>query len=103
MRCKMRKIILFISMLVMFTFLVSCAPQELTDEELEAELGKLTPEERAELLNDLEAKESGALAGQASYRVFTEKYAGKAPTLANYVTRAPPSQLARVRPVTQRF
>src|SRR3989344_5939653 len=101
MRCKMRKIILFISMLVMFTFLVSCAPQELTDEELEAELAKLTPEEQAELLNDLEAKEGGALAGQAKF--FKSAYSRKAPTLANYVTKASSSQIAQVITVTRGF
>src|SRR3989344_1507619 len=62
----MRKILVISSVVVMFMFLVSCAPQQqLTDEELEAELAKLTPEERAELLKDLESKDDGALAGQA--------------------------------------
>ncbi|HLD79367.1 MAG TPA: DUF4215 domain-containing protein [Candidatus Nanoarchaeia archaeon] len=72
----MKKLLILVSMLVMFLLVVSCAPQELTDEELDAELAKLTPEERAELLADLEAKESGALAGQAS-KEFTAKYARK--------------------------
>ena len=57
----------------MFMFLVSCVPQQpLTDEELKAELSKLTPEERAQLLKDLDNKEGGAFAGQAiasKYRV----------------------------------
>jgi len=44
----------------------------MTDEELEAELAKLTPEEREELVKHLEAKESGALSGQAS-RQLTQK------------------------------
>src|SRR3989344_234574 len=62
----MRKILVISSVLVIFVFLVSCVPQQpLTDEELQAELTKLTPEERAELLKDLEGKEDGALAGQA--------------------------------------
>lgn len=66
------KILLLLSMMVIFLFVVSCAPQ-MTDEELKAELAKLTPEERAELLADLEAKESGSLAGQA----VKAKYVGK--------------------------
>ena len=62
----MKKLLVLISTLVMFLLVVSCAPQEqLTDEELEAELAKLTPEEREELLADLEKEDSGALAGQA--------------------------------------
>src|SRR3989344_932663 len=73
----MRKILVISSLLVMFMFLVSCAPQQpLTDEELQAELAKLTPEERAELLKDLESKEDGALAGQAvakKYSTFSPK------------------------------
>lgn len=60
------KILFLISVIVTLVFLVSCAPKELTDEELDAELAKLTPEEKAELLKDLETKESGALAGQAT-------------------------------------
>ena len=48
----------------MFVFLISCAPQ-ITDEELEAELAKLTPEQREELLADLESKSNSAFAGQA--------------------------------------
>ncbi|MEK6905313.1 MAG: hypothetical protein AABX24_02830 [Nanoarchaeota archaeon] len=59
----MKKIIV-ISLLVIFMFLVSCVPQ-MTDEELEAELAKLTPEQREELLADLESKGNSAFAGQA--------------------------------------
>jgi|SRR3989344_1829674 len=68
----MRKIFVAISLLIIFIFLVSCAPP-LTDEELQAELAKLTPEEREQLLADLESKEGGALAGQA----LKAKYVGK--------------------------
>ena len=72
---------------MMFIFLVSCAPP-LTDAELEAELAKLTPEERAELLADLESKESGALAGQAiNYAIKTK--------LSPRVAAAPVSQLKK--------
>lgn len=67
-----KKILVLFLFLVMFMFLVSCAPA-LTDKELEAELSKLTPEQREELLKDLEAKESGALAGQAYAKSFAEK------------------------------
>lgn len=52
----------FFSLIVVVVFLISCAPQ-MTDEELEAELSTLTPEEREELLADLEAKENVPLAG----------------------------------------
>jgi len=60
----------------MFMFLVSCAPP-LTDEELEAELAKLTPEEREQLLADLESKESGALAGNA-FKAYVGKVSQRA-------------------------
>ncbi|MBU0470185.1 MAG: hypothetical protein KKA62_05675, partial [Nanoarchaeota archaeon] len=51
--------------LLIFLLVVSCVPeQSLTDEEIKAELAKLTPEERDALLKDLE-NENGALAGQA--------------------------------------
>ncbi len=66
----MKKIIV-ISLLVIFMFLVSCAPQ-ITDEELEAELAKLTPEEREQLLKDLESK--SAFAGQAVKQKAATKY-----------------------------
>lgn len=60
------KILLLISVFVIFMFLVSCVPQQqLTDEELKAELEKLTPEEREALVKDLESQKSGALSGQA--------------------------------------
>ncbi|MBU0470514.1 MAG: carbohydrate binding domain-containing protein, partial [Nanoarchaeota archaeon] len=50
---------------------VSCVPeQSLTDEEIKAELAKLTPEERDALLKDLE-NENGALAGQAMAKRFS--------------------------------
>src|SRR3989344_4069232 len=62
----MKKLLILVSMLVMFLLIVSCAPQELTEEELDAELAKLTPEEKAALLEDLESTEGGALAGQVS-------------------------------------
>ena len=96
-----KKLLIFVSMLVMFLLVVSCVPKELTDEELEAELAKLTPEERVELLADLEAKEGGALAGQASRdrELLTAKYAGKTPVLAKYVIRASSSQITRVKTV----
>ena len=65
----------------MFLFLVACVPQKpLTDEELKAELSKLTPEEREALLKDLESKEGGAFAGQAirsRYSKISPKAAGR--------------------------
>jgi len=68
-------------------FVVSCAPP-MTDEELEAELAKLTPEEREQLLADLESKESGALAGQAvNYAIKTK--------VSPRVAYAPVSQLRK--------
>lgn len=69
----MKKIIVISSLLVMFMFLVSCAPQ-ITNEELEAELAKLTPEQREELLADLESKGGSAFAGQAVRQESTLKY-----------------------------
>ena len=84
----MKKVLILISMFVMFLLVVSCAPQEMTDEELQAELAKLTPEERAELLADLDAKESGALAGQGTR--FKRAYAGKAPALARSQSASAP-------------
>ncbi|MEK6939394.1 MAG: hypothetical protein AABX31_01580 [Nanoarchaeota archaeon] len=77
----MRKIFVISSLLVMFLFLVACVPQKpLTDEELKAELSKLTPEEREALLKDLESKEGGAFAGQAirsRYSKISPKAAGR--------------------------
>lgn len=70
------KISLLISVLLILIVVVSCAPQ-MTDEELEAELAKLTPEEREELLADLEAKEGGALAGQAYQAKYVQKISPK--------------------------
>ena len=58
------KILWLVSVLVILLFLVSCVPQQVSDEELEAELAKLTPEQKEALVNDLE-NENGALAGQA--------------------------------------
>ena len=55
------KMLLLLSMIVVLLFVVSCAPKELTDEELEAELSKLTPEE----LEVVTAEDSGAFAGMA--------------------------------------
>ncbi|MDP3697965.1 MAG: serine hydrolase domain-containing protein [Nanoarchaeota archaeon] len=71
----MGKILVAILLLIMFMFLISCAPTKpLTDEELKAELAKLTLEEREQLLADLESKESGAFAGQA---IRAKSYAKK--------------------------
>ena len=39
--------------LVLVLFLVSCVPQQVSEEELAAELAKLTPEEREALMKDL--------------------------------------------------
>ena len=95
------KISLLISVLLILIFLVSCAPQ-LTDEELEAELAKLTPEEREELLADLESKESGALAGKGSADRLTttpkKTYAQKmSPKVAKVVARASPAQVTQIK------
>ena len=70
----MKKILVIGSLLVVILFLVSCAPQ-MTDEELEAELAKLTPEEREALIKDLETQEKGAFAGQAVAK-YSPKLAG---------------------------
>ncbi|MBU0470541.1 MAG: hypothetical protein KKA62_05540 [Nanoarchaeota archaeon] len=71
----MKKILVISSLLVLFIFLVSCLPQQqITDEELETELAKLTPEQREQLLKDLESKDGGALAGQAVRQEFVSKY-----------------------------
>lgn len=67
------KILLLISVFVVLLLVVSCAPP-MTDEELEAELAKLTPEEREALVADLENKEGGALAGQAVSASIAAKY-----------------------------
>ncbi|MDO8511403.1 MAG: LamG-like jellyroll fold domain-containing protein [Nanoarchaeota archaeon] len=71
----MRRIVksLLFLLLLFSLFLVSCAAQ-MTDEELEAELAKLTPEEREALLKDLE-NEKGAFAGQAIAK-YSSKLAG---------------------------
>src|SRR3989344_5339394 len=69
----MRKISLLISISLILIVVVSCAAQ-ITDEELEAELAKLTPEEREQLLKDLE-NEKGAFAGQAIAK-YSSKLAG---------------------------
>ena len=57
----MKKLLILVSMVVMFLLIVSCAPKELTDEELEAELSELTPGE----LEAVTAEDSGAFAGMA--------------------------------------
>src|SRR3989344_6973679 len=69
----MRKISLLISISLILIVVVSCAAQ-ITDEELEAELAKLSPEEREQLLADLE-NEKGAFAGQAIAK-YSSKLAG---------------------------
>ncbi len=54
-------------LLLLSLLLTSCSLEEpISDQELEAELAKLTPEERQALLEELESQEDGALAGQAS-------------------------------------
>ncbi len=78
------------SLLVMFMFLVSCAPQ-ITDEELEAELAKLTPEQREELLADLESKGNSAFAGQAVRQESTLKYG-----ISKAASTAPTTQIKTV-------
>lgn len=73
---KMRKIIVIMSLLVAFLLLAACAPKPLTDEEVKAELTKLTPEQRQQLLKDLESDESGAFVGQAvAYKYGSPKLA----------------------------
>src|SRR3989338_876332 len=74
----------YFDVVLILIVVVSCAPQ-MTDEELEAELAKLTPEEREKLLADLESKESGALAGQA-YSAAVAKY--KLPAKVATVSKA---------------
>ncbi len=60
------KLLMLISVMVTFLFLVSCAPQKpLTDEELQAELSKLPPEE----LEAVTAEDKGALAGKAQAKL----------------------------------
>jgi len=65
----------------------------MTDEELEAELAKLTPEEREQLLADLESKEGGALAGQASRAKYVSKVS---PKVARVVARASKSKIQAI-------
>src|SRR3989344_3002949 len=93
----LRKISPF-SVLLILILVVSCAPQ-MTDEELEAELAKLTPEEREQLLADLESKESGALAGQAvAKKIARSAYAQKiSPKAAKVVTRASRVQVTQIK------
>src|SRR3989344_7785399 len=93
---------LLISVLLILIVVVSCAPQ-ITDEELEAELAKLTPEEREQLLADLESKESGALAGQAvAKRIAGSAYAQKiSPKAATYVTRASSVETQKIKKVVE--
>ncbi|MBU1976658.1 MAG: hypothetical protein KKA62_01755, partial [Nanoarchaeota archaeon] len=68
-----RRSLMLVGVFVLLLFLVSCLPQKpLTDEELEAELTKLTPEEREVLVKDLESGD-GALAGQASARTIPSR------------------------------
>lgn len=56
---------MLISVMVTLLFLVSCAPEKpLTDEELQAELAKLSPEE----LEAVTAEDKGALAGKATQK-----------------------------------
>ncbi len=79
-----------IGLLVLFMFLVSCAPQ-ITNEELEAELAKLTPEQREELLADLESKGNSAFAGQAVRQESTIKYG-----ISKAASTAPTTQIKTV-------
>jgi|SRR3989338_7344098 len=96
----MRKLLVVCSLLIMLVFLVSCAPEApLTDEELEAELAKLTPEEREQLLADLEAKDSGALAGKGyASAIAKTTYSKKvSPKVVKAITRASPAQVTQIR------
>jgi len=98
--------LLIISALLILIVVVSCAPQQqLTDDELEAELAKLTPEEREELVKDLENKESGALAGQASAKkIAGSAYAQKiSPKAARVVTRASSAQTIQIKTLAQKL
>ncbi|MBI4147265.1 DUF4215 domain-containing protein [Candidatus Woesearchaeota archaeon] len=54
------KILLLVSLFVILLFVVSCAPK-MSDEELQAELSKLSPEEREAVM----AEDSGTFAGMA--------------------------------------
>lgn len=64
----MRWVKYIICFLLISILLVSCAP----DPELEAELAKLSPEERQQIL---EEKESGALSGEASAQKYSSRIA----------------------------
>jgi hypothetical protein len=62
----MKKIILLLSLLVVAMFLVSCTPaEEVSDEELEAELEQLSDEELDMVIEEGEAEKDGALVGEA--------------------------------------
>ena len=62
MRCK-----ILLVLLVVLVFVISCAPQELSDEELEKKLSNLSDQELMDLVK--EGDENGAIAGQAYYNV----------------------------------
>src|SRR3989344_3063908 len=67
MRCMRTSFILF-SLMIISLVLISCTP----DPELEAELAKLSPEEREQILQE---KEQGALTGEASAQKYGSKIA----------------------------
>jgi len=62
----MKKMFLvMLSLLVVAMFLVGCAQEKVSDEELEAELSELSAGELDEAIETVEAQDTGALAGQA--------------------------------------
>ena len=88
----MRKILIVSLLLVIFMFLIACAPKPFTDEELKAELSKLTPEERAQLLKDLDNEEGGAFAGQA----IRTRYPSISANAASRIAATPKAQVQAV-------
>jgi hypothetical protein len=71
----MKKIILAVlSLLVVVMFLVGCAQEEVSEEELETELSELSAEELDQAIETVETEDSGALAGQAYFRKIPSKF-----------------------------
>ncbi|MBT4111321.1 hypothetical protein HOE37_05670 [Candidatus Woesearchaeota archaeon] len=69
----MKKIFLvMLGLLVVFMFLVGCTPtEEISDEELEAELSELSAEELDQAIETVESEDTSALAGQAYKKTLT--------------------------------
>jgi hypothetical protein len=69
----MKKMFLvMLSLLVVSMFLVGCTTEEISDEELEAELSDLSAEELDQAIEAVEAEDSEALAGQAYMKRTSE-------------------------------